>query len=283
MRVTAIIPTYNRAHLLLCALTSVSSQSCLPQEVLVVDDGSNDETSEVFYTWQRKNPRLPSRYFYQKHAGVSKARNHAITVAKGDWLAFLDSDDVWHKDKLRQQKQYLHLNPHLQAVHNNELWYRCGKHVNQSKIHQKAGGYIFSSCLSRCVISPSAIMIKKSLIKQLGMFNEQLPVCEDYALWLHLTAKLQVGFIDMPLTIKHGGHADQLSKKYPVMDYYRILALHDMAKQPLTNEQHTLLKRELCHKAKIVLSGYLKHSNFKNFAETLHIYQEHCNSSKKSC
>jgi glycosyltransferase involved in cell wall biosynthesis len=156
MNISVIIPTWNRAERLVNALQSVFSQSRPPAEVIVVDDGSTDNTREIV---RRQFP--DARYLFQQNKGVSSARNTGIAAANGNWIALLDSDDHWEPDKLKQQK----------ICHSDEIWIRNGRRVNPMKKHAKQGGHIFRQCLPLCVISPSAVLIHRDLFNEVGLFD----------------------------------------------------------------------------------------------------------------
>ena len=100
------------------------------------------------------------------------------------------------------------------------------------KKHAKSGGHIFRQCLPLCVISPSSVMIQRSLFDEIGLFDESLPACEDYDLWLRICARHPVLFLQEPMIIKHGGHRDQLSRRYWGMDRFRIQALEKIIDAP---------------------------------------------------
>ena len=252
--VSVIIPTYNRRESLRRALTSVFQQTVPPLEVLVVDDGSTDGTKEMV---RAEFPQVT--YFFQKNRGVSKARNRGITEARGEWIAFLDSDDEWMPRKLEKQLHALHQAPQYRICHTNEIWIRNGKRVNPRKIHQKYGGYIFPHCLPLCIISPSSVLIHRSLFLEYGMFDEALPAVEDYDLWLRICAHEAVLYLDEPLIRKYGGHADQLSRKHWGMDRFRIYALEKvLASGQLNREQTLLVLEELLRKITIFVQGAKK-------------------------
>ena len=213
--ISVIIPTFNRAHVLLKAIDSVLKQTYKNFEVIVVDDGSTDGTTELLSSYIKEGKIL---YLKQENKGVSSARNFGVKSSKGDWLAFLDSDDEWLKHKLQKQVELLTERPDLRLVHGEELWVRNGKRVNQKKIHQKFGGFIYEKCLPLCLISPSAVMIERKLYEEMGGFDEEFTVCEDYDLWLKITSLYEVGFVSDPIIYKYGGHEDQLSHKYFAMD-----------------------------------------------------------------
>ena len=202
--ISVIIPSHNRAHLLPRCLASVIAQNYAPLEIIVVDDGSTDSTKKLV---NRDYPEI--KLISQENKGVSAARNAGIHAAKGDWLALLDSDDAWFPDKLGRQAQAIEKSPGNNVVHTDELWIRNGVRINPQRKHKKYGGSIFKHCLPLCVISPSSVMIHRRVFDRVGLFDETLPVCEDYDLWLRVCARMPVLFIHEPLVTKYGGHADQ--------------------------------------------------------------------------
>ncbi len=252
--ISVVIPTHNRQHLLERALRSVMAQTAQPLEVIVVDDGSCDGTRD---TLRLKFPHVA--YLYQPNQGVSKARNTGIAIAQAPWIAFLDSDDEWLPEKLQRQYQALQTNPEYNLCHTDEIWIRGGRRVNAMRKHQKYGGFIYDKCLPLCAISPSAAIIHRDVFTQLGAFDEFLPACEDYDLWLRICHKYPVLFIDEPLLVKYGGHEDQLSRRYWGMDRFRIQALCKMLSEPgLTPENYRLTVAMLQEKCTIYIQGALK-------------------------
>ncbi len=252
--VSIIIPTYNRCSLLKRALESVYKQTVAKYEIIVVDDGSTDNTAEMLRLF------FPDiNYTYQPNQGVSVARNKGLEQAKGDWLAFLDSDDEWLPSKLETQIKALQLKPDYKVCHTEERWIRNGIRVNQMNKHKKTGGWIFRQCLPLCAMSASSILIHRSVFDRVGDFDITLPACEDYDLWLRISTKYPVLYIEQPQIIKYGGHPDQLSKQYWGMDRFRIQALHNII---LANElsyedkQHAV--NMLLKKCQIFQQGALK-------------------------
>jgi len=198
----------------------------------------------------------------QSHQGVSAARNTGIRESRGDWLAFLDSDDAWFAEKTQRQVEALEKAPGMRVIHTNEMWIRAGVRINQRHKHKKHGGAIFNHCLPLCVISPSSVMIHKSVFEQVGLFDESLPVCEDYDMWLRICARMPVLFIEDVLMTKYGGHPDQLSKKYRGMDRYRILAIHKILNEiNLDPPDKRKAIATLVEKLNIYLNGARKHNN----------------------
>ena len=263
MYVSVIIPTYNRKHTLKRAIQSVYIQSLPPFEIIVVDDGSNDGTKE----WvKQKYPNV--KYIYQKNSGVSSARNKGIKIARGDWIALLDSDDEWLPNKLNEQINKIKLNLDVKILHSNEIWIRNGVRINQMKKHKKFGGYIFEKCLDMCRISPSSVMLKKAIFDDIGTFDESLKVCEDYDLWLRITSKYPVCFLDIPLIKKYGGHSDQLSKAHDGIEFYRIQSLQNILESKILSKPQTLLAiNMMLNKMNIYANGLEKRNKTEELSK----------------
>ncbi|MEM7349438.1 MAG: glycosyltransferase [Acidobacteriota bacterium] len=251
--VAAIIPTRDRAELTERAVRSVLAQTRPVDELIVVDDGSVDDTS------QRLRAAFPQITLLRLEGrGVSAARNHAIRAASSEWLAFLDSDDEWLPEKLHAQLAALTAEPEMRICHADEIWIRNGRRVNPRRRHRKRGGHIFQHCLPLCAISPSAALVHRSLFDRAGLFDESLPACEDYDLWLRLCSRWPVAYVDRPLLRKYGGHADQLSKTAS-LDRYRIRALEKILdEQHLEAEHRRAAEATLLGKIDIYLAGVKK-------------------------
>lgn len=254
--ISVIIPVYNRAIELERALKSVFSQTYKDFEVIVVDDGSTDDSSLVA---SKFNVKL----IKQENLGVSAARNRAIENSKGEYIAFLDSDDEWLPTKLEAQIEYKSA-----CVHTEEIWVRNGRRVNQMRKHQKGGGDQFIPSLELCLISPSSVMIRRDVFEKTGLFREDFPVCEDYDLWLKLTSLYEIDFIQEPQIIKYGGHEDQLSRKFKAMDYWRVKSLiWILDNRELSWDRNEALMAVLKTKTDILIKGYSKHGHIDNVQE----------------
>ncbi|MFA6162343.1 MAG: glycosyltransferase family A protein [Methylobacter sp.] len=254
MKISVVVPTYNRRELLKRALLSIFAQTSLPTEVTVIDDGSTDETGAMI---RKEFPQV--NYCYQENSGVSAARNLGIQQSTGDWLAFLDSDDEWLPEKLANQKALLTANPDHKICHTEESWIRNGISVNVDKKYAKTGGWIFTHCLPLCAMSPSSVMIHRSVFEDVGLFDIHLPACEDYDMWLRITASYPVLLIEEPQIHKHGGHEDQLSGLYWGMDRFRINALQKIIDDgQLSAENQRAAVTMLLKKATIYLNGVTK-------------------------
>lgn len=250
-RVSAIIPTYNRAGLVQDAVASVLAQTYRDFELLVVDDGSTDGTQEALapFAGEIKVLSLPGR------RGVSAARNAGIAAARGEWLAFLDSDDLWLPEKLARQLAFMEANPQFLLSQTEETWVRRGLRVNPPRTHRKEGGRIFLRSLERCLVSPSAVVLHRRLLEEHGGFDASLPAAEDYDLWLRLSWRYEVGLLPEPLVIKRGGHEDQLSRQWG-LDRFRIRALRKILAEPdLPVSYRQAARRTLARKCAIYAQG----------------------------
>jgi len=254
-RVSVIIPTYNRAEKVIRSISSVLNQTFSDFEVIIVDDGSADGTEKAV-------ARLKGPIKYLVHSanlGVSAARNIGIKHSNAPFIAFLDSDDHWLPEKLKVQMEFFETNSQMIACQTEEIWIRNGRRVNPKKKHLKLSGDIFAPSLKLCLVSPSAVMLKRSVLDEIGLFDESLLACEDYDLWLRIACRHPVHLIDQPLIIKEGGHPDQLSARYKGMDRFRIKALVKLIKSGMLNEEQlNATKDELELKCRIYGNGCIK-------------------------
>ena len=257
-KISVVIPTLNRINTLQRALDSVINQTYKAAEIIVVDNGSSDGTLKFL---REQYPKIKT--LTENKIGVSSARNKGIKKSINQWIALLDSDDAWHPRKLEIQTSMLDSAlKEYNLIHTDEVWFRNNKHINQMKKHKKQGGYIFERCLSLCCISPSSVLFKKNILDKVGLFDESLPVCEDYDMWLKICSSEEVLFAQDKLTYKYGGHKDQLSKSYWGMDRFRIKSIENIIKNfDLTYNQKKQAKKELIKKLKIIINGAFKRNN----------------------
>jgi len=255
-RIAVVVPTHNRAAVLGRALDSVLGQTVPPAQCLVVDDGSTDGTEALV---RRSYPAVS--YLKQAHRGVSAARNLGVRHAEADWVAFLDSDDCWMPEKLARQGAALRDAEYV-ICHTDETWIRRGRRVNPKRKHRKRGGWIYRHCLPRCAISPSTAMVRRDVLEAAGGFDESLPACEDYDMWLRLCARHAVVFIDEALATRYAGHADQLSARHWGMDRFRVAALEKMLGAPeLSAADRRRTLETLVAKLEILVHGARKRGN----------------------
>jgi glycosyltransferase involved in cell wall biosynthesis len=253
LQVSVIIPTYNRVGCLREAVDSVLSQGFRGFELIVVDDGSTDETPQLLREYGDS-----IRVLRQENRGVSAARNAGIAAGRGELIAFLDSDDIWLPGKLACQVDFFRQNPELLICQTEELWVKNGRRVNPGQRHRKRGGMIFEPSLELCLVSPSAVMLRRELFDRVGFFAEHLPACEDYDLWLRVSCRFPVGLIETPLIVKRGGHADQLSRAWG-LDRYRIESIAKlMADGCLSAAQRIAAAAVLKQKCRVYADGCRK-------------------------
>ena len=258
--ISVVIPTFNRRQTIGRSIDSVLNQTLFPSEIIVVDDGSTDGTSDYI---QSNFPSI--RLLQQSNKGVSSARNMGIRSSNSDWVALLDSDDEWFPKKLEKQVMTLSQNLDIKFCHTEEIWIRNGVRVNQMKKHQKYGGHIFNKCLDMCRISPSSVLFHRSILDDVGYFDKDQKVCEDYDLWLRITAKYPVLYIDESLIKKYGGHEDQLSKVKDGIESHRIKVLEKLIMQKFTSVQKNAMLKMLIEKLTIFSIGAQKRGKIKAY------------------
>jgi glycosyltransferase involved in cell wall biosynthesis len=257
-KVSVIIPTYNRLPMLKEAVESVLAQDFEDFELIVVDDGSTDGTVDEITRYGGRVKLLQ----HKENRGVSAARNSGILHARGKYIGFLDSDDLWVKGKLKTQVNFLDENPQYPLCYTDEIWIRRGKRVNPMVKHAKFSGWILEKCLPLCIISPSSALMRKTLFSKVGLFDEALPVCEDYDLWLRVSVRFPIFFINKKLIVKRGGHPDQLSNRSWGNDRFRVIALEKLLSDPsLGPEERECVMKEMKKKCEILSQGFMKRGN----------------------
>lgn len=258
-QVSVIIPVYNRYTLLERAVTSVVNQSFRDFELIIVDDGSDVSLTDSDIAGYDSRIRIVR---FDQNCGVSAARNAGVRVSIGHWLAFLDSDDHWHRNKLLKQLRWLDSNQEVSIMQTREIWIRNGVRVNPPKSHEKIQGDLFIPSLDRCMITPSSVILSRELFESSGGFNESIRACEDYDLWLRICCKNQVGLLDELLLTRYGGHDDQLSGTAEHLDRYRVRSILQLLETTeLTAEHYHQAVGVLVKKAQILANGYKKRGN----------------------
>ncbi|MDD5680054.1 MAG: glycosyltransferase [Candidatus Omnitrophica bacterium] len=210
LKISVIIPTYNRANYICNAIDSVLAQTYKDFEIIVVDDGSTDNTKEILTTYGGS-----AKYIYQQNQGVSSARNRGIKEAIGEYVAFLDSDDEWDERKLEKQVKLFEKEPSVY------LQYCYARFVNV----QEKRDFIMPEYVTRTFedlvlshyknknadLPTSTVMIRKLCFDQIGCFDENLPCIEDYELWLRIAKKFAIGFIPEILVVENCHHTNNLT------------------------------------------------------------------------
>lgn len=252
--VSVIIPTYNRRPMVCEAIDSVLAQRYRPFELIVADDGSDDETAEEIGRRYGRSVRVVS----DPHRGVAASRNLGVYNSTGPYLAFLDSDDLWQPNKLQAQVAFMQADPSAAICQTEEIWIRHGRRVNPKMRHRKASGDLFRASLELCLVSPSAVLMTRELFARVGGFDESFPVCEDYDLWLRISRDTPIHLIPEQLVIKRGGHADQLSRSTWGLDRFRVVAIKKLLGCGLSGEKRRWALQALKRKTAILAQGARK-------------------------
>tara|TARA_B100001179_G_scaffold61793_1_gene42684 strand:+ start:187 stop:1017 length:831 start_codon:yes stop_codon:yes gene_type:complete len=273
--VTVILPTWNRAEWLETSIESVLTQTFCDFELIVVDDASTDSSAEILERYSGKIEKI----LLPKNLGVSAARNAAISNSDSEWVAFLDSDDFWHPKKLQKQIEQSKIRTDCPIHFTDEVWIRNGVRINSKRKHQKREGWIFQPSLALCLMAPSTVLLRRELLEAHGLFDERLPVCEDYDLWLRLCAQYPVALLNEKLMTRHGGHADQLSQREWGIDRYRVQSLQKILNteslRPGDRSAAILILQQKCN---ILIQGFRKRGNLKevrNYEKILNQYSIH--------
>jgi glycosyltransferase involved in cell wall biosynthesis len=269
---SVVIPTYNRAALVREAVLSVFAQTFRNFELIVVDDGSTDETEKTLAGCAEfENPGL--RYLRIPHSGMpGLARNRGAAAAGGSYLAFLDSDDLWLPEKLEHQLRLFTAGAPPRLCHTRERWLRRGEEISQAGQRHRREGDIFADALKKCIIGPSTVIIEKNFFDACGGFREDLEIAEDYELWLRMSFSGAVAYLDEALTIKRAMHsqpgaadspppAANLSEKYGHIEIFRIRALKsllDAGAFSSAPDRESLACKELARKCGLYAAGCRK-------------------------
>ncbi len=248
--VSVIIPVYNRTFSIRDALESVFIQSIKPSEIIVIDDGSSFDMALYLKNYMQHIHLIK----LNENKGVSFARNTGIKAASGDYIAFLDSDDLFLPKKLEYQINYMVENG-LYISHTDEFWYRKDRWVNQGKNNNRYGGYIFDKIIDKCRISPSSLIVHKSVFDEAGYFDEDLRVCEDYEIALRFALKYKIGYLEKKLIIKRAVEENSLSANIEHIEYIRYKILEKMYRNNanlLDINTNLILIKELERKKNII-------------------------------
>ena len=250
-RVSVVIPTHERREQVCRAVRSVIAGQRAPDEIVVVDDGSTDGTSDAVRELDGPIEVLRSR----ENRGPAHARNVGISAARHQWVALLDSDDRWLPNHLETLIEYAEKHPDYAVHQTRERWYRRGRRVNPKRHHIPRAGDLFELSLRLCLVSSSAVLMRKHVFDAVGGYDERLPVCEDYDLWLRLARATHFGFVDEETIEKEGGRDDQLSRRHWGMDRFRVFSLVKMLSSSLPPSLFESTRSVCLEKLAILRSG----------------------------
>ncbi|NCB11914.1 MAG: glycosyltransferase [Erysipelotrichia bacterium] len=224
LKISIVLTTFNgttRGYLGL-AIDSVLNQSFKEFELLIIDDGSSDNTKEFCKKYLADN-RV--KYIYQDNKGLAGARNTGIENSQGEYICFLDDDDVWKEDKLQKQVDFFEQNQDIGMVFTNlELIDEVGKAIGYQT--HKANGDIYKELFFENIVdAPSSCMIKKEVFEKVGNFKEWMKSAEEYELWFRLAKEFKIYSINEPL-VEYRIHQNKLSTNYSKMEFYGIATLY---------------------------------------------------------
>lgn len=199
--VSIILPTYNRSNVVGRAIESVLGQTFTNFELIVVDDGSTDDTLKILENYNDERIRI---FSHDNNKGGSAARNTGISKSDGKYIAFIDSDDEWLRTKLQLQVEKIRSHPSLSIVYTGHYKNSQGtREIGQIPQHD---GNIFEAQLARDRVNPtSTVLVDKHCFETVGTFNESLNARQDYEMWLRIAKKFNFGYIKKPLVIMHEG------------------------------------------------------------------------------
>ncbi len=272
----------HRYNLLLDAIESILKGTELPSELIIVLDVEENIFEDYKYLLL-KNLTL---YDYSisiriekniRKKGPAGARNYAISIANNLYLAFLDSDDLWHKEKLYYQWKFMQKRPFLKASHTKELWLKNNQIVNTPKRLESGTGKFLLEAMRNCLISMSSILIKKEVFEEIGDFDENLLAAEDYDFWLRYLIKYPIGLVpdidNHPPTIKRSGQWIQTSatKNIDVYRMYALLKIYKKYFDCLSEIEQKELINQLQYRYKIILQQREKYKFSENIECIYHL------------
>lgn len=269
-RVSIIIPSYNRGQFLLEALESVFAQTCQDFDVIVVDDGSTDDTA------QRIEPYLGRIQFHQQpNRGVASARNYGLQHAQGEFICFLDSDDLWMPTKLEEQIKFADLNRRYTLIATEiEGFDESGRVAGRGKqdMYSIRNGFVLEQLLLSNWIQTSTVMVRRDALLTTGGFDEDVgSFGEDWLLWMRIAAKFQIYFLPKPL-VRYRVHTENLTSHFPELQFRSLMLILDK----LTMFSALQAKEKLLNKARYRIAvgrGWkdLRVSSYDHAIEKLHV------------
>jgi glycosyltransferase involved in cell wall biosynthesis len=270
-KVSVVIPTFNRAVFLAEAIQSILAQTLPVYEIIVLDDGSTDNTSEVIRAYGEK-----IRYFKQKNQGPSVARNYAMREAGGNWIAFLDSDDLWVPEKNQLQAEFICQHPYLEFVFGDQAVFSERHSAMEPEIlnlvlHQNLQKNaadlkdLFRQLLFCNPIPTSSVFLRSDCLPRVGFFDETLPIAsEDYEYWLRLAFVLRAGFVDHILVKRRMHDSNAMNARIPVWQGILKLLKHLRQKNDLPAEIHQILRHRIASIQYDLASDLIKRGRFKD-------------------
>jgi len=254
--VSVIIPAYNAEKYIERTLSSVLSQDYENLEIVVIDDGSNDNTADVVKKLADKDKRL--QYVHQQNGGVSSARNHGYKLSKGEYLAFLDADDIWLPDNLSKKLAHLQDNPDIGLVHSDAVLIdENDKPLDEIK--KGKSGWILDDLLSwngTCIPAPSSILVKREVVDTAGGFDTNLSTAADQEFFFRVAAKYKIGRVE-EVTWQYRMHSQNMHSNIALMEHDCLLSYKRATENNLFKSAS--FRRKCYSNMYIILSGSWYH------------------------
>ena len=277
MTISVVIPAYNAQAHIARAIDSVLAQTLPPDEIIIVDDGSTDNTANIVKSYGDK-----VTYIHQPNSGSGATRNAGINAATSEWIAFLDSDDQWLPEKLQLQTEYLQNHPNLNWAHSNFYTFSQSRNTNQiSRDAQKAAELLkektyfenyFHSFAAGFPAWTSTIIAKRDIILQTGPFDPSLPLAQDIDLWFKIAyTHPAVGYIPQPLAIYNTETPNSNVKKFTDISYIcNLLDIHiKLSKKHNRHDDFAICVHPIVH------DWVLKLTNQQRHADTRHLLKRY--------
>lgn len=209
-KISTIIPAYNCADHIRETIESVFSQTVKDMELIVVDDGSADKTGDVLQSFGSKLRHIR----HKENRGPSAARNSGVKESKGEYIAFLDHDDVWLPDKIEEQLKLFEKNKDLGLVYSNFYYVdmagaQMGELFDNIKPHR---GLVFEKLIMSNFIPTSSVMVRKKVLDEVGLFDENFLISQDYDLYIRIAERCRIDFVERPL-LKYRVHPASFSTR----------------------------------------------------------------------
>lgn len=204
-KISVVIPAFNAGSLLGEAIESVLAQSYPVSEIIIVDDGSTDNTKEVVSQYVQRTTH-DVKYIYQPNKGPAAARNKGIKKAGGDYIAFLDSDDLWLPEKIEKEmalfkgSNYGMVYCDMSHVVDGKIIYKS--YLKERRYKYAGSGNIYGNLLQENFIFTPTVIVKKEVLEKVGYFDETYRICEDYKMWLSIARNYSIGYLDEPIVIR---------------------------------------------------------------------------------
>jgi len=284
-KVSVIIPVYNGERFLSEAIESVINQTYPNWEIIAINDGSTDRSMEILKHYKSKLSSL-IHVINQENLGPSVARNSGIKKAKGEYIAFLDYDDLWLSEKLEKQVKFLESNNEISLIYCDCYIIDNNSNIEKDTYSEKTKfikGKIFKKLLSNNFIPTSTVLLRKKVLDDVGLFNLEYKISQDYDLWLRISDKYLIDFLKQPLA-KYRFHSESISKDVKLMtnEDFQILKYWLNKKPELKMELKDQIKSKIAHLYyQTVLYYYHNHKIKKAIKEFIKWFLCICNLSNK--